>query len=464
MRRLNPENWPLATRLTVEITSIVVLVVAGITVLTVQREQLAFRQEMEHQAEMLLDTLSVSAGDALYYLDVDQLESMAVELIEIPSLLNVSFYDQEGQVLVSPNDEQAASQNQVNPFGADLVASEQVVLEWQSDRLVAGQAVVAGDQLSGAVSVEISDSLLRSETSAAVRLGIGVLIVAGLSGAGLAAVVSRSVTNPVRRLVEATMNIAQGDLVSEVVVDGALEVNVLVEAFNSMTSHLREAIERLWKELDERRRAEEETRQSLREKEVLLKELHHRVKNNLQLVASLLALQSRGASDERVAQALRESRDRIHSMAVIHETLYQSEDFTEIDLAEYMDDLAAHLLRTYGGESQAIGLTTNVDDAELTVDMAMYCGLIVHELVSNAFQYAFPDGLSGQITIDLLSEGDDQVTLCVYDDGVGLPPEVKPGTNSSLGLELVSLLTQQIGGTLQVDRSVGTAFKIVFSR
>ena len=463
MHRLNPAYWSLATRLTIDITAIVVLVVGGITLLTVQRERLTFQEATEHQAGMLLNTVSVSVGDYLNSLNVDSLESLAFDLLEIPSVLNVSFYDREGRVVVDPSGTRD-ERHQTDPLGSQLVATDGTILEWQPDRLVAGRSVIVEGQRLGAVSVELSDSLFRAEVSSAVRLGIGVLMMAGLAGAALAAAVSRTVTNPVRELVAATLNVAQGDLVSEVVVDGAVEVNVLGEAFNSMTTHLRDAVERLWRELDERRRAEEEARQSLKEKEVLLRELHHRVKNNLQLVASLLALQSRGSSDEHVTRALEESRNRIHSMAVIHESLYQSEDLTEIDVAEYIRSLAAHLLSTYGGYSQGIRLTTNVADMVLSVDVAMYIGLIIHEIVSNSFKHAFPSGREGQITVDLSQADDDQIVLSVSDDGIGLSPDVEPGQTSSVGLELVVLLTQQLGGKLQIDRSDGTTYEIVFSR
>jgi two-component sensor histidine kinase len=151
-------------------------------------------------------------------------------------------------------------------------------------------------------------------------------------------------------------------------------------------------------------------------------------------------------------------------MAVIHESLYQSEDLTEIDVAEYIRSLAAHLLSTYGGYSQGIRLTTNVADMVLSVDVAMYIGLIIHEIVSNSFKHAFPSDREGQIKVDLSQADDDQILLSVSDDGIGLSPDVEPGQTSSVGLELVVLLTQQLGGKLQIDRSDGTTYEIVFSR
>jgi PAS domain S-box-containing protein len=223
-----------------------------------------------------------------------------------------------------------------------------------------------------------------------------------------------------------------------------------------------EAVVYVARDVTERKRVEEQIKASLQEKEILLQEIHHRVKNNLQIVSSLLSLQRESVGDRPASEVLVDSQSRVQAMAVIHETLYQAQDFAKVNLAEYVEGLAGHMLRTYGGESKAIRLTTNVVDAELSVDVAMYCGLIIHELVSNAFRHAFPDERAGEIVIDLSLAGDGQMVLCVRDDGIGLSPEVIPGQTSSLGLELVTVLTKQLGGVLHIDRGAGTQYKIVF--
>jgi PAS domain S-box-containing protein len=215
------------------------------------------------------------------------------------------------------------------------------------------------------------------------------------------------------------------------------------------------------RDLTERKRVEEQIRASLREKEVLLKEIHHRVKNNLQIVSGLLILQSEATRSEQALKVLRESQDRVYSMATIHEVLYQSEDMAQVDLTEYVQKLTDHLFSSYNIDSQAITLKINVARVSLGIETAIYCGLIINELVSNALKHAFPAGRSGEIYIGFRSDGD-RSTLTISDNGAGLPPDVEPCKTESLGLQLVTMLTEQLGGTLELDQSSGTAFKIVF--
>jgi len=209
------------------------------------------------------------------------------------------------------------------------------------------------------------------------------------------------------------------------------------------------------------KQAEERIKASLQEKEVLLKEIHHRVKNNLQIISSLLNLQSGYIQDKDASEMFKESRDRIRAMSLIHEKLYQSKDLARIDFAEYMRHLTRHLFRSYGVNSRAVGLKINVDKVLLDIDTAIPCGLIVNELVSNSLKYAFPPGVEGEICISLHPENDGRLVLMVSDNGAGLPPDFDLHKTDSLGLQLVNTLTDQLEGTIALDRSGGTAFKIM---
>ncbi len=217
------------------------------------------------------------------------------------------------------------------------------------------------------------------------------------------------------------------------------------------------------RDMTQHRQAEERIKASLREKEVLLKEIHHRVKNNLQVVSSLLNLQSRGIHDERTRQKFKESQNRVQSMALIHEQLYQTSKLSLIDYPAYIRQLSAHLFRSYHVSTTRIDLRTRIDDVRLSVDVAVPCGLIINELVSNSLKYAFPDGRGGEIRIELRRSGDDEVTLTVADDGVGLPEEVGFWDTKTLGLRLVGTLARQLDGNVEVDRSGGTAIRISFA-
>ncbi len=206
-----------------------------------------------------------------------------------------------------------------------------------------------------------------------------------------------------------------------------------------------------------------EIRQSLKEKEVLLKEIHHRVKNNLQVISSLLYLQSRNVKDKETLGILQDSQSRVRSMALVHERLYQSSDLARVDFAEYIRNLANYLFRSYGVNMNLIQLKIKVGEVLLGVDTAVPCGLILNELVSNSLKHAFPDDRQGEIYIELRAD-DGQLTLMVSDNGVGFPEGSGFRNTETLGLQLVNMLVDQLEGTIELDRRGGTTFKITFAR
>jgi two-component system, sensor histidine kinase PdtaS len=214
--------------------------------------------------------------------------------------------------------------------------------------------------------------------------------------------------------------------------------------------------------ITERKRADEALRASLAEKTALLKEVHHRVKNNLQIVISLLNLQAGQTQDRQALDTLMDTQNRVRSMALLHETLYRSGDLARINLTGYVDDLCAHLLRSFGSEAARIQLETRVTGVDLNLDQAVPCGLIINELVSNALKHAFPAGRTGQITVALAADANQQVTMRIADNGVGFPPGLDLSQTRTLGLQLVGNLAQQLGGTAEFDRGPGTACRVTF--
>jgi PAS domain S-box-containing protein len=216
-----------------------------------------------------------------------------------------------------------------------------------------------------------------------------------------------------------------------------------------------------------RKQAEEQVRASLREKEVMLKEIHHRVKNNLQIVSSLLSLQSGYLKDSQALESFQEVQNRVQSMAMIHENLYQSKDLARVDFAEYILSLTAHLFHSYGANPEDIRLEVNIASVLLDVNTAILCGLITNELVSNCLKYAFPGGRKGLIRIELCAENQDKdpgFQLIVSDDGVGMPKDSACGRNGSLGLQLVRRMAQQLGGMVELRGDAGTKFNIRFKQ
>jgi two-component sensor histidine kinase len=239
--------------------------------------------------------------------------------------------------------------------------------------------------------------------------------------------------------------------------------NELEQHVKQRTAALISANEVLETEVAERRLAEEQARASLAEKETLLREVHHRVKNNLQLISSLLHLQSRKVADNQVLAMYQESQNRIHSMALVHERLYQSTSLAQIDFAQYVHGLAIDLFHSYAIDPNRIRLKLDLEDTPLDIDMAIHCGLMVNELVSNALKHAFPRGGEGEVSLTLHSEGAGQHCLTVSDDGIGLPPGLEDADSDRLGLQLVVTIVEQIEGTLEIQRGKGTTFRICFA-
>ena len=201
--------------------------------------------------------------------------------------------------------------------------------------------------------------------------------------------------------------------------------------------------------------------------EILLKEIHHRVKNNLQIVSSLLNLQSRSVSDTQTLDMMQESRSRIESIALIHEKLYQAQDLTQVDFADYIRDLSASLFRTYESAASGVTFTTDLESVRLDIDTAIPCGLMLNELVTNALKHAFPGEQTGEVRIALQTRQQDDVShvvLTVADNGQGIPADLDIRHTRSLGFQLINALTSQIGGTLEVQREAGTEIMIRFPR
>jgi PAS domain S-box-containing protein len=216
-------------------------------------------------------------------------------------------------------------------------------------------------------------------------------------------------------------------------------------------------------DVSDRKIAEVQIQASLQEKEVLIKEIHHRVKNNMQVISSLLELQSQYLDDPPTIALFRESQSRILSMALIHEQLYQSLHLDKIDFAKYIKALATNLFQFFGNHSNAIELKLNLAEYSLNIETAIPCGLIVNELVSNSLKYAFPEGIPGKINIELFRDDLMKFHLIVSDNGVGLPDNFNIETATTLGLRLVRMLTRQLKGVLEIENHQGTRFKLGFS-
>jgi two-component sensor histidine kinase len=217
-------------------------------------------------------------------------------------------------------------------------------------------------------------------------------------------------------------------------------------------------------DITEKKLANEQIHNSLQEKEVLLKEVHHRVKNNLQVISSILNLQSSYVKDQSTLNILKESQDRIKSMAFIHESLYQTKDFSSINFSEYVVNLSQNLLHSYSSLEHEIKLNLDIQNVFLNLDLAIPCGLIINEIVSNALKYAFVDKMeNAEIMIKMHLVGED-LQLQIRDNGVGLPEHIDYRNTESLGLQLVVTLVDQLNGNIELDSTAGAHYNILFKQ
>ena len=215
------------------------------------------------------------------------------------------------------------------------------------------------------------------------------------------------------------------------------------------------------RDISDRKKADNALKESLNEKEVLLREIHHRVKNNMQIISSLLNLQIQFEDTEEIANVLKESQGRIKTMAMVHEKLYQSDSLSKINFQDYLANLVSNIFYSYGVKSDIINLEMEIDDFNIGIDTAIPLGLIVNELVTNSVKYAFPDGRKGILKVIFRSENHNHL-LIISDDGVGIPADIEPEKTESLGLQLVNSLNSQIDGEIELERSKGTEFRIKF--
>ncbi|MBI2442269.1 MAG: PAS domain S-box protein [Lentisphaerae bacterium] len=210
------------------------------------------------------------------------------------------------------------------------------------------------------------------------------------------------------------------------------------------------------------RAREQELLSANRDKEALLKEIHHRVKNNLQVISSLLKLQLGHVQDAEAAAVIRDCQNRIRTIAIVHEKLYQAPNLAEVDIGNYLQSLVSHLFRVFLVDSNSVAMDVAVDKVVLPIDQAIPCSLIINELVSNALKYAFPNNRRGLIRIRLSSGGDGLVRLEVGDDGIGLTPKKDYRNTTTLGLQLVMTFVEQLGGAIELAQGLGTVFVITF--
>lgn len=473
-------RWSVAWMITLTTVSVVALSIGATIALDVRRERIAAVAELKERAELLASHMGDMAAKPLLAEDAQALASVAHMMAALPDVGHVRLVGADGRVLATMDghggsmdmgsmdmgsmdmdSSEAASRVMATPDGGSTPAAgvvaralstrERVVLMGNSHLSIASPVVVA-DELVGVAQLDLDvpslDGQIRQMVLDRVRQASALLALAALVSYALA----QYLAQPIRQLVRAARKVAEGDLSDfPPRAKRSDEIGELTVAFAEMTRSLRAARETV-----------AESTASLSEKEALLKEVHHRVKNNLQIISSLLSLQASASSDPEAVSALKESEARVRSMALVHEKLYQSHDLSNIDLGDYLADVAGNLVRSFDRTGDTITLEVDAAPLIIDADMAVSCGLIANELISNAVKHAFPDGRRGTIGIELSEDADGLATFIVHDDGVGMPADVDWAHMDSLGLQLVPQLARGLGGTAAFSANGGTTCTITF--
>ncbi|MDH3973278.1 MAG: cache domain-containing protein [Deltaproteobacteria bacterium] len=273
----------------------------------------------------------------------------------------------------------------------------------------------------------------------------------------------KKMVKPIETLAHTAQAISKGDFDQKANVSGNDELAYLAGSFNFMTSTLLENIESLEANIEERKEVEKKLVLSLKEKEVLLREVHHRVKNNMQIINSLLNMQIKKMDNKGDIEMVKASQMRIRSMSLIHEKLYKSERLALIDINNYISDLIALLINTYKGLSYNVNFNVDIKETFLDLDLAISCGFIINELITNSLKYGFPDEMKGNIYIKISKKEGDLIEMLVKDDGIGMSPDYDIRNSDSIGLCLVTMLSElQLGGKIELCSEEGTEFRITF--
>ena len=435
-------------------------------------------KSLKEKANSITKIASYGVSSGLYFDDYDASEE------EIESLLN---NEQIRYVVIMKEDsifyeynKYVAELSEYLSNNDDLLSSNQEILNISTPIILEGEVlgfIYMGYSLSS-MYIEISE----------LRENIGkVSLIIFITGSILTFLIGWFFTKPLSQIVSTLNKISEGDFSQRVSVKSNDEIGFLAYSFNEMidkvgesneemetvnlelenrvndrTRELKGALRSLQKENSERKKIEDEISKSLTEKEVLLKEIHHRVKNNLQIVSSLFFFQSKQISDPKMLEIFRDGQNRVKSMALIHEKLYQSGDLANIDFKEYIKNLANFLLQSYGINQTKIKLKNNVQHIALGVDTAVPCGLIINELISNSLKHGFSDRDSGEIRIDMGQTENHKLILKISDNGKGIPSDLNIEESDSLGLRLVNNLTTQLNGKVEFFNNNGTTVKITF--
>ncbi len=432
------------------------------------------KQQIRNQAQSITDSVGLMITELVDPNKTDDLIPILQQLSRLPTVIQVVIITPEGQILTpsGPNLTQ-----QQNHFGSGKMQSY-IKKASQTQEAVSFSSKVQNQPVfvylspiksltvPSRIIVAILDLQPLQQQAGRIFL-ISVLLLIGecmmiLILIGL--LLRQAILTPLNQLYQSLQQYQKGNTLEFAEQLSVNKIGALAKAIYQQFIDLKQTNAQLKIEVVERKNAEAKIQASLQEKELLLREIHHRVKNNLFIVSQIIDIQIDYLDDLQLTQVLRDCQERIYSMVLIHETLYKTTNLKNIDFADYVQSLIAYLNQSYNSRlNSSVEIQLKLQPIILNVETANPCGLIINELVSNAFKHAFKNEKKGIIKVTLTQDANSQICLKIQDNGIGFPENLDFQQVDSLGLELVRTLTQQLQGDLELDCSQGTLFKLTFT-
>ena len=419
-----------------------------------------FKQELiQNRIEVAASLVTLSSDELrnpLYFLELDRLNDIIGNIKKNPNVLSVYITDPRSRVITDGTPENKYYNQVLNDdFSRKSMISDEILVEIESDTLKVSYPIFITEKI-GILYIDFSmkelDMVMRDLIKLLITIGAAIFFII----AAIDIFISGSIIKPITDLRIAAYEVAKGNFKAKIRINSDDEIGELAAEFNQMGDDLQ-------KSSDEREQAKEEIKKSLEEKEVLLREIHHRVKNNMQIISSLLRLQSQNIKGKSYSGLFEESQNRITSMLLVHEKLYQSKDLSKIDFDEYIEDMVNGLFQSFGECTGRIKLSSDIQKVQLGIKSAIPCGLIINEIITNSLKYAFPDNRKGEIRIIFHKTGN-EIEMVISDDGIGIPDSIDFRNTESLGLKLILILAEnQLKGAVDLDRNKGTEFRIEFN-